>query len=328
VRQRQTWLVLTAVTAAVAVLGVIGAQALRARAGDAPLWQRSSYRDPSSDRAFKCDLVEQQDLEPQVVIFGGSRSMRMPPAVIEQQTGLPAFNAGFHNGRPTDSWAFYNFLLERAPDDPPGIVWCVQVSAFNPIDLHESVVLDERLSRFFPVELIEARRAYALDQEVFDLLDERRFASDGLMLRNRYDARVEDGVPLSRVLDEYLDAELLADVGDGRVPEHSLQMAYFEKALALANDRGVRPLIVIMPFQPRVDRTIRAEGWGIKERWLDRYLLELGSSYRFSVVDGRRIETWGGRAEDFFDGTHLTPANSVRLMRYCIEQAPECFERH
>ena len=298
------------------------------RADTVPLWQQTSYRKPGFDRSFKCDLIEEQSFAPQVAIFGGSRTMRMPPNEIVRAKKLRAFNYGLHNGRPTDAWAFINFLLERDPDVPPMQVWCVQVNSFGAGGIHQALILDERLSRHFPAGLIEPLRPWAKKQGVHNLLSGRRFDRRGLLLWNSYDRRVASGVPLRRVLDNYLNARMLATAGNRKVPRNTRQMKYFEKSLALANQRGVKPLIVIMPYHPRVLKVFRAHGWGVKERWLARYLNGLKSRYRITVLNCLPIKRWGGSANGFYDGSHINAANSKRLMRYCLKKAPGCFRLH
>ena len=65
-----------------------------------PTWQLKSYFSRGVDRSFKADVYEEMPRVPRVLVFGGSRSLRMDPATIKQETGLTAFNFGLHNGRP------------------------------------------------------------------------------------------------------------------------------------------------------------------------------------------------------------------------------------
>jgi len=207
-------------------------------------------------------------------------------------------------------------------------VWCIQVNSFSAGGFHQGLVLDERLSRYFPADLIASLLPWAREQGTRNLLSGRRFSRNGKLIWNSYDRRVAAGVPLSRVLDNYLSAKMLAKAGNGKVPRNTRQMRYFEKSLALANKRGVKPLVVIMPYHPRVLKAFLARGWGVKERWLFRYLDDLKSRYRMTVLNCLRISTWGGKARDFYDGSHINAANSARLVRYCLRKAPGCFRLH
>ena len=312
---------------AAGIVALITAGTLPAQ-DDVPLWQRTSYREPGFDRSFKCDLVEQQSLAPQVLVFGGSRALRMPPSEVRRRLGLSAFNAAFHNGRPRDSWAFTNFIIDRQPAVPPYCIMCVQVNSFGSSTMHQGLILDERLSRFFPADVVAARTAWAKRQGVHNLLSSRRFSRYGAVVWNSYDARFAAGVTLDQVLTSYLDPDMLATVGNRKVPSNTQETKYFEKTLKLLNAHGVKPLVVIMPYHPRVLKAFLQAGWGIKERWLRRYLHGLQSRYEIGVLDCLNIATFGGTSKGFYDGSHLTADNSTRLMRYCIRKAPGCFRLH
>jgi hypothetical protein len=95
--------------------------------------------------------------------------------------------------------------------------------------------------------------------------------------------------------------------------------------MRLYNDHGVTPLIVVMPYQPRVLRVFRDAGF---QRHLDRlaaYLRSAGTRCRFRVLDLTDIRTFGGSATEFYDGAHVTRENAHRITRYAVRTAPECF---
>src|SRR5664280_1995682 len=164
-----------AVLAFAAAVAVLLGAATAARADDpvvpaVPVWKLSTYLSPGWDRSFKCDLVEEMSSAPRVVVFGGSRALRMDPGTIRKLTGLRAFNAAFHNGKPEDAWAFTNWLLSRKPDQPPNVIWCVQATTFADVPMAAGLILDQRLSQWFPPELIAAETARATSEPEHDLL--------------------------------------------------------------------------------------------------------------------------------------------------------------
>ena len=319
-----------AVLAFAAAVAMMPGVATTARADDpvvpaTPVWKLSSYVSRGWDRSFKCDLVEEMTSAPRVVVFGGSRALRMDPGTITKLTGLPAFNAAFHNGKPEDAWAFTNWLLSRSPDQPPNVVWCVQATTFADVPMAAGLIVDARLSQWFPPELIAAETARAMSEPERDLLHGRRYGADGMMLWNGYDRKRQQGNTLKRAIRHYLDPEMLAVAGNRKVPSHTRAQEYFEKTLELLNQHGVKPLIVIMPYQPTVLSKFLSVGWGAKERGLHRYLRATAHHSDFEVLDLLDIATFGGNPDGFYDGAHLTAANSRLLLRYCIHQAPECF---
>ena len=119
---------------------------------------------------------------------------------------------------------------------------------------------------------------------------------------------------------------MLAKAGNGHTPRDTRAMAYFVRTIRLLNKNHIKPLIVIMPYHPRVLSTFMSVGWGVKQRWLRGYLSRLNRHLDFKVLNCLDIRTFGGSPDGFYDGAHLTAANSRRLLRYCIRKAPSCFK--
>jgi hypothetical protein len=294
--------------------------------GDAtPTWQLKTYISRGVDRSFKADVYEEMPRVPRVLVFGGSRSLRMDPATIKQKTGLTAFNFGFHNGRPEDAWAVTDWVIDSHPDKPPAVIWCLQATTLADVPLSPGLIVDERFSQAFPKALVDAKMGWAMKQHKRNILSGRRFGYDGMLWWNGYDTKREAGQTLQRALDGYLDADMLAKAGNGRRPHNSRAMAYFVQTIRLLNKNHIKPLIVIMPYHPRALNAFLSVGWGVKERWLRNYLSKLSKQLDFKVLDCLHIGTFGGSPDGFYDGAHLTAENSRRLIRYCIAHAPACF---
>ena len=220
--------------------------------GDAtPTWKLKSYYSRGVDRSFKADLYEEMPKVPRVLVFGGSRSLRMDPATIKRKTGLPAFNFGFHNGRPEDAWAVTDWALDNHPDEPPAVIWCLQATTLADVPMSPGLIVDERLSQAFPQSLIDAKMTWAMKQPKRNILSGRRYGFDGMLWWNGYDAKRKQGLTLRQSLDGYLDPEMLAKAGNGKIPHKTRAMAYFVKTIRLLNAHHIKPLIVIMPYHPR-----------------------------------------------------------------------------
>jgi hypothetical protein len=296
-------------------------------AGDdgTPTWQLDKYVSRGVDRSFKCDLYEEMPKVPRVLVFGGSRSLRMDPATIKRLTGLTAFNFGLHNGRPEDAWAITDWVLDTNPTKPPAVVWCIQASNLRDVPMNQGLFVDPRLSQAFPQALVDAKMSWAMKQSKHNVLRGRRYGYDGMLWWNGYDTRRAQGETLATSLTKYLDSQMMALAGNGVVPRDTRAMAYFQKTIKLLNKQGIRPLIVIMPYQPRALAAFNSVGWGVKQRWLTSYLKRLQKRLNFRVLNCLRIRTFGGTATGFYDGAHLTAANSRRLIKYCVVHAPGCF---
>lgn len=311
---------------AIGVVCLLTAVAAGAASSDStPTWQLKRYYTRGFDRSFKADLYEEMPRVPRVLVFGGSRSLRMQPDTIKARTRLPAFNFGFHNGRPEDAWAVTDWVLDMHPEKPPTVIWCVQATTFVDVPMHPGLIVDERLSQALDPALVEAKMAWAMRQPKRNLLSGRRYGYDGMLWWNTYDRRRKAGRTLQQALDGYLNAKMLAKAGNRKIPRNTRSMTYFKRTIRLLNSHGIRPLIVIMPYHPRVLKAFYSVGWGVKERWLRNYLSNLSKRLNFRVVNCLRISSFGGSPDGFYDGSHLTAGNSRRLLRYCIARAPGCF---
>ena len=173
---------------ALGVACLLGISIPSAIGGDStPTWQLKSYYTRGLDRSFKADLYEEMPSVPRVLVFGGSRSLRMDPATIKRKTGLTAFNFGFHNGRPEDVWAIIDWALDSHPDEPPAVIWCVQATTLADVPMNAGLIVDERLSQAFPQSLIDAKMSWAMKQPKRDILSGRRYGFDGMLWWNGYD---------------------------------------------------------------------------------------------------------------------------------------------
>ncbi len=316
-----------------AVLVLLGSLCLLAFSGSGaavaddatPTWQLKKYPSRGWDRSFKLDLAEELPRTPRVVVFGGSRALRLDPETIERKTRLPAFNFAFHNGRPEDAWAVTDWMLDTHPDEPPAVIWCVQATTFADVPMATGLIVDKRLSQAFPASLIKSKLKAAMREPKRNLLSGRRFGYDGMLWWNRYDSRRAEGLTLQKALRRYLSAKMLAKAGNRKRPGRTRAKSYFSRTLLLLNSRGIRPVIVIMPYHPTVRKAFNAVGWRVKERAMRTYLKKLRQYRDFRIVDCLNIKTFGGSPNGFYDGAHLTAGNSRRLIRYVVKRVPGCF---
>lgn len=289
--------------------------------------ETASYRKPGADRSYKADLVQRLPYAPRLVVFGGSRAVRFEPSLFARLTGLPGFNAAFFKARPEDAWAFANFLLKRSPGTRLHCFWALQGTSFSDGTLAPALAVDARLSRYLPDDLVAATRAAwkAAGSPVYNLLSSRLYAHDGTLLWNTYDRSVEQGRTLDQSLDIYL-RRMLPIAARTTQPTQTRSKRYFEKTIKLFNGIGVTPVIVIMPYQPRVLAAFRAVGWEAKVDALRAYLRSLkNAGLRLVVLDYLEIASFNGDANGFYDGAHITVANARRIIRQAVRDAPGAF---
>jgi hypothetical protein len=274
-----------------------------------------------SDRSHKTDMLARITYKPRLAIFGGSRSMRIPPSFARSYAGLKAFNFAVQEGTTEDFWALSHHLVHRNPDDPLYVMWGLQPNSFSDRQMDVALVRDKRLSRYFPAELLASmgggmRHTWA----------NRRFAADGHVVYDNYDRFEAAGRTLKESLDAYI-ARILRKRGEGDVvPAHPTRAKqYFTDTLAYLNQHGCAPLIMIMPVHPRVIAAVRDARWDERRANFIAYLVSLQSTYRFTILDFTFIWRFGGDRGLFYDGVHMKGENCRRLLQAAIDKAPWSF---
>ena len=290
-----------------------------------PTWRLTSYRKIGYDRSFKADLIDELPEPPRLVIFGGSRSTRLEPEYFLEHAGLPAVNCSVQNCRPTDAWAFTNYLLSKAREVKLHCIFAVQTSTFADATLHPGLLHDKRLSAAFPETLIAQQKALAGKPRIKEVLGRNRYDARGFLIRNSYDLRRrEPGYSFSRHLDAYIRRLLPKYTWTGPTRE-SRSRLYFEKTMRLFNQHGVVPAVVIMPYHPRALRAFREVGFRKKMAVLRAYLRDARTRCDFRVLDLLTVSSFGGRTSWFYDGAHVTKENSRLIARHALHRQPDCF---
>jgi len=301
-------------------------------AGDAAPGWPDELRWPS-ERTFKADQLEQLGYAPEVVFFGGSRSMRFEPSFMEKKSGLKGFNLAMTNGKPEDAWAFAHFLHERSPETRLRWIWGVQISTMYERDLEAGLVQDPRLNRYLPLEVLE-EQGRLLPQDPVDVpekgrVDLRRYSKDGVVLWNSYDRAEKRGRTLERSLEVYikraLEKQKAAPTSSGEKVSRSRD--YFEATLAYLNEIGGEPVIVAMPVHPQVLEALRERGWQERHHRFLSYIDSLRAEHEFAFVDLSEIETFGGDPGEFYDGVHIKAANARRVIVELLRSFPATFGR-
>ena len=317
---RATWTRITGtallVCAALAIASIAALPAGAARrGGDTP---------PTFDRGYKCDLVDWLPEPPELVIFGGSRAQRFEPSFVTEITGLSAFNFAVQNSRPEDAWAMARFLQWRAPGVKLRCLWALQATTLADSPLHPGLLAEGRLNQFLPDPLLDAQREVVVSTKGREMGDDTRYSARGLLLHNSYDARLERGGSLETRMRGYL-AALVPRVGAAPQYTQTRARRYFERTLQLFNERGVEPVLVIMPYHPEALAAFRAVGWQKQEDVLKAYLEGLRGTYRFHLLDYTEIASFHGSAGAFYDGAHVKVSNARRILAQAVEDAPAGF---
>ena len=130
---------------------------LRRPSGPRPLEETASVVD---ELTLKADLAADSTYAPEVIILGGSRSLRFEPEYIERKTGHSAFNAGVRNGRPEEAWGLTHYLHDLYPDVRPRYLWLIHVNILRGWErVSAPLVRDARFCRYFPQSFLDEQEA-------------------------------------------------------------------------------------------------------------------------------------------------------------------------
>lgn len=289
-------------------------------------------------RSTKLDLYEdllEAGTPPDVVLLGSSRTMKFDPSVVEQLTGASAFNASVSGGVPRDAWLFVRLLEERQGDDFPHLVWGLDVDAFRDKQLRDGLSTDPRMARFIPrTERVATAVASAGTLTDLQTLKAsvralraggrtdrrttqpgRTFSSRGFQLWSLpfpKGTQARDAA-VRRQIAQYAGFIFERDAYEG-VEEEPL--AEFEDAVRIANRHGDVPTIFITPYQPLAERLLDRYDLPAREREVLRTLRRLQDEgeLRFEVVDLTDLAAFDGDPTQFYDGVHMTPRNTRRVL--------------
>jgi hypothetical protein len=287
-------------------------------------------------RSAKLDLYDRlvdAGAGPEVVLLGSSRTMKFDPTHVEQLTGARAFNASVSGGVPRDAWLFVHLVAERQPKDFPHLVWGLDVDAFRDKQLRDGLSTDPRMQRFIPrtervatavasagtlTELqtleasVRAVRAGGHDQSG---LTRKRFSPTGFQQWSldfpRTTAAREQAI--RRQIAQYAGFVFVRDAYE-RVEDEPLDE--FVDVLRIANDHGDVPTIFLTPYHPLAERLLQRYGIDAREREVRDTLhaLQRDGDVEFELVDLGELDTFGGDEAQFYDGVHMTPTNTRRVL--------------
>ena len=259
------------------------------------------------DRFTKLQLLEQLPQAPHVLVLGSSRARPAMPPRVAALTGGPAFNAGVHEGTAADDYVFARLLAQRFPAARPAYLIFVDVGIA--IDAVNPELADEPLAGPFLGADASSAKSTCVDNHNYT-------AAGGLAYPEPTKAEREQAVVAGL-------PGVLAGIPADAKKRHRIdpsKTTYFQKLLAFVNAQGATPVIVLNPIYPAV--LAAREEYGFPEfKAANVYLAWLHSRYRFIVLNGESIGTWGGKASDFSDVNHIDRTNMGRLLRYVVHHS-------
>jgi hypothetical protein len=283
--------------------------------------------DRASDRMKKTDLIQRLKTPPEIVILGGSRALRFDPGYLKKRTGLTGFNATVTGARPDDAWALVSLLHARFPKARFRFLWVIHADEFDPARLDPGLVYDPALASFFPPSLItEQARSEAAHLALDWLQRSRVFAPSGYVIHDGFDRLFpRPGTDAAGVAKNIRSSLHMYARSPARLSQ--LSVLYFGKTLALMQAvEAVAPVIVSAPVDPRILTALANRGWAVRQSLVLRLLASLHARYRFTFTDFSKAATCGCTAKDFFDGIHLRPSGTRKVVDAVLRRFPDAFQ--
>ncbi|HEX3760830.1 MAG TPA: hypothetical protein VHW23_19160 [Kofleriaceae bacterium] len=300
-----------------------------------PLRTFGTGRVPSvltSEHMGKPEALLRLDPPPQAIVLGSSRVMKIRPACLAELTGVPAFNFGLSSSHVEDMVAAYRFARAHSPRPLRELVIGLDVEAFDDHAEPDPRLLSSRYLRDYldgesHLSWSVASRAlfgwqafrYGLSSLWHHLhpshaLARMHFDDDGFVTYDVWEAaqasgRFDPAPEFARV-----EAELRGPLS-GRDFDalSSRRVALFQDMVRSAHAAGTQVDVYIPPLHPRL-ADVRTGPIVARTAELEALLgaLEREGSLRWFRI--HRIEDVHGDPAGYFDGIHMSEANSTRLL--------------
>jgi hypothetical protein len=319
------------------------------------IWPRTAWASPEASRTAKIRLLDKLARAPQLLVLGSSRAMRVDPALLRRLTGLTGFNAAVSSGTCADAWCFLHLVADRFPSTPaPRVLWMLDVEQFRARAIHPWLLSVPRLAQYIPAQFLPAAgrtasagastsaglsalspaaRASSLAgaaaaspaadpaaRAAVDYGYRRIYASDGLLRWAPDDYRAAHGWTLgdgiADSIQKYRGIYPRGFKGLGSMPGW-----FVRESIKLLNERGVRPVIVLSPYQLQLLDFIAGRGWPLRHQQLLDFFASLRPSCDFVLLDMTRTSSFGGRPSEFYDGTHPRAGLMDTLVRAVVRRS-------
>ncbi len=266
---------------------------------------------------------------PDVLLLGSSRAVMLDPVVVRRVSGRSAYNAGMSSGAGRELRAMTEFADLRSGGTLPHLVVMLDLEAFDNrrptvrvldyqrrIDLVRIACGDQGDCR---TNWLRAARALVVDAIARQRTSPRPYRqtqrADGRQVNSQL-ARLEaDGADLTALRARRIAIRVRSYRPGGFDRIYPAPRLAVERMLALANARGVEPVIVLTAMHPACIRRCGPAGWSARRAEVLALLDTLDDEHRFRTIDLTKLSRWGGTGADFYDEIHLRPAAAARVVR-------------
>lgn len=295
------------------------------------LWLGDTYYE---DRQHKIFLYNRLPEPPEVIIFGNSRGRTLPVDIIEQETGLEAFNASVISSSTLEYLAFLRYFLDQPDNNLQVVIANVDIMLFIGVDtdaLNRYPFLPYAEELDYPVwraELERFRRTLswevtAISRQLFNanFLDpgsapEQSPDANGVLWYPNEDEWTGPDPEHVAMLKESYRLNYAVELSD--IPAENLR--YFETWLEMMADEGICVNLVVGPLMTDVVLDLQENSnYDRLMAGIFGYLKGLQDEYPFQLYDFSTIDTFGGDDLWFREGSHFMRPNADLMMQQIID---------
>lgn len=305
-----------------------------------PLGKYDSTNLPSlvwTGRADKVELLEEFDEQPDVLILGSSRSMKLDPDFIEDLSGLTAFNAGVNSARAEDYYVMLRYILEHMDKKPKYILLGIDVEAFhNKTAIDDRLLYNETLAQYLHdddkaslADKLRTLLSYNETAATFTSLyyaatgypkPETTYEDDGFLHYIEKEQEIVEG-DFQPEIDEYI--EKYRSRFNGFTELSKDRKRYFQQFLALAEKHNIVVFGFITTLHDDVIADLRkTRNYDEIKAELIEFLNEQQTQHdHFHYEDFDRVDQYGGSLTAFYDGAHIHEENANLIIEKLLKKA-------
>ncbi len=289
-------------------------------------------------RAEKAYLLQHMQPKPQALILGSSRVMKIAPATVERLTGLRTFNAGNLTAYTEDHYVTLRYAVEQAGAQPRLLLLGLELES-----LHDHEPMNEFLLEVNPISafLQKGETRYGYWKRVVNLLS---WNESKLSLRSlrHWTVGSQSAEPALRIDPDgrLVYVQLEKDLARGTLNLETLvqqssvaairryetyrtlsadRLDYLHQTLRYARERNMRAVVFLTPIHHAVRADLKS--FAAKDAEFVAAIRDAAARWGAEFHDLRNVESFGGRPDGFYDGTHIDDGNADRLAAFLLKQA-------
>jgi hypothetical protein len=280
-------------------------------------------------RADKANFLEQYHKNPEVLILGSSRTMKVDPNYIKEKTNLDAFNAGVNSARAEDYYVMLKYAVEELNMKPKYVILGIDVEGFhNNVPPDDRLVYNEKFAKYLYEEdkkstfsLLKSMVTY--DQTaasarslMFAMTEyptkETAYDNNGFLHYLKKEEEIKKGkfkADIDSYVIKYKDRFNNFTTIDNR------RKNYFDDFLAFAEENDIKVISFITTLHDDVVEELRkTRNYDERKKELVTFLDLMEKKHNhFSYNDFDTVDKYNGSLAAFYDGAHIGEENANKI---------------